>query len=64
MTVERGEVRLTGEVETKADAELIPAFVQRVPGVVSVLSKLRWHEENGSKHGRLLARHKRALASA
>jgi CBS domain-containing protein len=60
VAVDHGEVRLTGEVETKADAELIPAFVQRVPGVVSVLSKLRWHdEENGhSKHGRLLAWHK------
>ena len=40
--VEDGEVFLTGEVETKSDAELIPTFVQRVPGVVSVLSKLRW----------------------
>ena len=30
-----GEVRLSGEVETKTDAELIPTFVQRVPGVVS-----------------------------
>lgn len=60
VTVDHGEVRLTGEVETKADAELIPAFVQRVPGVVSVLSKLRWHEENGNgKHGsRLLSWHK------
>ena len=58
VTVERGEVRLTGEVETKADAELIPAFVQRVPGVVSVLSKLRWPEESGEKNGRLLLWHK------
>jgi CBS domain-containing protein len=40
--VEDGEVRLSGEVETKSDAELIPAYVQKVPGVVSVLSKLRW----------------------
>ena len=58
VTVERGEVRLTGEVETKADAELIPAFVQRVPGVVAVLSKLRWPEESGEKNGRLLLWHK------
>jgi CBS domain-containing protein len=54
--VEDGEVRLSGEVETKSDAELIPTFVQRVPGVVSVLSKLRWREENGHKHGRVLVR--------
>jgi CBS domain-containing protein len=58
IAVQRGEVRLTGEVETKGDAELIPAFVQRVPGVVSVLSKLRWREENGDRSGRLLAWHK------
>ena len=58
VSVARGEVRLTGEVETKADAELIPAFVQRVPGVVSVLSKLRWPEESGERNGRLLLWHK------
>jgi CBS domain-containing protein len=44
--VAAGEVRLTGEVETKTDAEVIPTFVQRVPGVVGVLSKLRWREDN------------------
>jgi CBS domain-containing protein len=48
VVVEAGEVRLAGEVETKAEAELIPEFVQRVPGVVSVLSKLRWRE-NGHR---------------
>jgi CBS domain-containing protein len=58
VVVENGEVRLTGEVETKADAELIPAFVQRVPGVVSVLSKLHWPEQNGDRPRRLLAWHK------
>jgi CBS domain-containing protein len=58
VVVEDGNVRLTGQVETRADAELIPAFVQRVPGVVSVLSKLRWPEENGDRSGRLLLRHK------
>ncbi len=58
VSVSHGEVRLTGEVETKADAELIPAFVQRVPGVVSVLSKLRWPEESGERNGRLLLWHK------
>lgn len=53
-----GEVRLSGEVQTKSDAELIPAFVQRVPGVVGVLSKLRWRDENGHKSGRMLVWHK------
>ena len=42
--VDEGEVSLSGEVETKGDAELIPTYVQRVPGVVSVLSKLRWRD--------------------
>jgi CBS domain-containing protein len=56
--VEGGEVRLSGEVETKGDAELIPTFVQRVPGVVGVLSKLRWREENGHHSGRMLVWHK------
>ncbi len=58
IVVEDGEVRLAGQVETKADAELIPSFVQRVPGVVSVLSKLRWPEEDSRRNGRLLAWHK------
>jgi hypothetical protein len=45
--VDEGEVSLSGEVETKGDAELIPTYVQRVPGVVSVLSKLKWREQDG-----------------
>jgi CBS domain-containing protein len=49
VTVEAGEVRLAGRVETKAEAELIPEFVQRVPGVVSVLSKLSWTSEPGRR---------------
>jgi CBS domain-containing protein len=54
-----GEVRLSGEVETRTDAELIPTFVQRVPGVVSVLSKLRWRDENGHRPGRAVVWHGR-----
>jgi CBS domain-containing protein len=45
--VHSGEVRLAGQVETKEEAELVPEFVQRVPGVVSVLSKLNWKSANG-----------------
>jgi CBS domain-containing protein len=55
VVVDHGEVQLSGQVETKADAELLPTMVQRVPGVVSVLSKLDWPAENGDR-GRL-ARH-------
>lgn len=36
-----GAVRLEGEVETEADMELLPVFVSRVPGVVSVEANLR-----------------------
>jgi CBS domain-containing protein len=57
--VKEGEVRLSGEVETRTDAELIPTFVQRVPGVVSVLSKLRWRDENGNRPGRAVVWHGR-----
>jgi CBS domain-containing protein len=57
--VKGGEVRLAGEVETRTDAELIPTFVQRVPGVVSVLSKLRWRDENGHRSGRAVVWHER-----
>jgi len=47
--VDEGEVRLSGEVETKTDAEMLPTYVQRVPGVVAVLSKLRWREPDRSR---------------
>jgi CBS domain-containing protein len=57
--VRSGEVHLTGETETRTDAELIPTFVQRVPGVVSVLSKLSWREENGHRPGRAVVWHGR-----
>ena len=40
--VERGEVRLSGRLERRADAELLEQFAARVPGVVSVRSTLRW----------------------
>ncbi len=49
VTVENGNVKLGGQVETKDDAEMVAAFVSRVPGTVSVESNLTWLEENG-KH--------------
>lgn len=42
VTVDRGVVKLGGEVERRADAELLERFTAAVPGVVSVLSELRW----------------------
>jgi CBS domain-containing protein len=45
--VERGEVRLSGKLERRSDAELLEQFVARVPGVVSVNSTLRWSWDDG-----------------
>ena len=46
--VEHGAVTLSGRVENRATAEMLPSFVQRVPGVVSVRSDITWETENGS----------------
>ena len=45
--VDRGAVRLTGQLESPLDAELLPRLVARVPGVVSVESKLVARAEHG-----------------
>jgi CBS domain-containing protein len=42
LEVEQGNVRLQGRVDTEDFAESIVAFTERVPGVVSVESKLTW----------------------
>jgi CBS domain-containing protein len=42
VAVERGVVKLAGEVDHRADAELLERFTAAVPGVVSVHSELRW----------------------
>jgi CBS domain-containing protein len=41
IVVEDGAVTLSGTLENEADVELLREFVRRVPGVVSVHSKLR-----------------------
>jgi predicted transcriptional regulator len=41
MEVVDGAVRLEGELESEADAELLPVLVARVPGVVSVSASLQ-----------------------
>ncbi len=40
--VTRGAVRLTGNVETRSEAELLERLSARVPGVVSVEADLTW----------------------
>jgi CBS domain-containing protein len=44
--VERGEVSLSGEVDSRTEAELVEAFVRRVPGVVDVRSELTWRVDD------------------
>jgi CBS domain-containing protein len=38
----RGEVTLEGQVETRLEAELLHAFVERLPGVVAVNMNVTW----------------------
>jgi CBS-domain-containing membrane protein len=40
VTVTKGVVTLSGEVASEADAELLPTFARKVPGVVDVISSL------------------------
>jgi CBS domain-containing protein len=42
LTVVHGMVTISGEVENRSTAELIEAYIRRVPGVVSVHSDLRY----------------------
>ena len=49
VVVNEGVVRLSGEVENRATAEMLPDFVQRVPGVVAVRSDVTWEDENGRR---------------
>jgi CBS domain-containing protein len=43
-----GAVTLSGHVDNRSTAEMLPGFVQRVPGVVSVLSEVTWETGNGA----------------
>lgn len=44
VSVQNGVVNLTGEVATAADAELLPTFTRKVPGVVEVTSSLTYRD--------------------
>lgn len=46
LVVIEGAVTVAGEVENRSTAELIEAFIRRVPGVVSVHSKLTWQVDD------------------
>ena len=47
--VERGAVRLSGQVETATDAVVVQKLVARVPGVVSVQAELWWRFEDAER---------------
>jgi CBS domain-containing protein len=41
-----GEVTVTGRVKRRSNAEELPRFLARVPGVVAVASELTWQEDD------------------
>jgi CBS domain-containing protein len=46
VTVEEGEVTLTGSVDTRTEAEIAAEIVSRIPGVVEVHSTIGWHQDD------------------
>lgn len=50
--VHDGEVTLSGTVETRTAAEVVDAYVRRVPGVVGVRSSLVWQVDDLSRRTR------------
>jgi len=54
--VERGAVRLSGQVETATDAVLLQKLAARVPGVVSVHAELGWRFDDDERARRELER--------
>lgn len=53
--VDEGIVRLSGHVETKTIAEIVAAYVRRVPGVVAVEADLDWGVDDLTRRRRTLA---------
>jgi CBS domain-containing protein len=54
--VSNGEVSLSGKVETRTQAELVEAYVRRVPGVVDVRSELEWSVDDLARRTERLPR--------
>jgi CBS domain-containing protein len=52
LTVENGAVRVAGTVDTRSAAELVEAFVRRVPGVVSVEAQVGWDVDDLARRAR------------
>lgn len=53
--VDEGVVKLAGRVETRTIAEIVAAYVRRVPGVVAVESELEWYTDDLTRRRRTLA---------
>jgi CBS domain-containing protein len=49
LEVEDGVVTLGGRVETRTIAEIVAAYVRRVPGVVAVRSRLTWAFDDNTR---------------
>lgn len=47
--VDQGHVRLTGQVATPTDAELLARFARRVPGVIDVISEVTARDAAGQR---------------
>jgi CBS domain-containing protein len=56
ISVADGEVSLAGEVETRTQAELVEAYIRRVPGVVDVHSELTWTVDDLARRSEQLPR--------
>jgi len=55
VAVDEGKVTLGGTLRLRTDAELVPALVARVPGVVEVDSSIDWREDDRKRHSAALA---------
>lgn len=55
VVVIEGDVTVAGEVENRTTAELIEAYIRRVPGVVTVHSKLTWQVDDLARRTALAA---------
>jgi CBS domain-containing protein len=57
VAVTNGEVTLCGQVENRSAADMLYAYVRRVPGVVSVDSQLTWELDDLAKRTERAANH-------
>jgi CBS domain-containing protein len=53
VVVNAGETTLAGKIERRSVAEMLPALAAKVPGVVSVDSRLSWLDDDVESHERV-----------